>query len=83
MKRIKAGFMFIELLVVLAIIMFIASKAFKSYFMKPTLDKETQKVISEQGIDTTSYQSVIDSSKKKLQDIQDKHMKELNNISGE
>ena len=83
MKKIKTGFMLIELLVVLAIIMFIASKVFKSYFMKPTLDKETQKVISEQGTDTTSYQSVIDSSKKKLQDIQDKHMKELNNISGE
>ena len=80
MKKIKTGFMLIELLVVLAIIMFIASKVFKSYFIKPSLDKETQKVISEQDIDTTSYQSLIDSSKKKLQDIQDQHMKELGNI---
>jgi len=79
----KTGFMLIELLVVLAIIMFIAFKVFNVYFKKPSLDKETQKVISGQGIDTTSYQSVIDSSKKKLQDIQDQHMKELNNISGE
>ena len=75
--------MLIELLVVLAIIMFIASKVLKSYFTQPSLDKETQKVITEQGIDTTSYQSLIGSSKKKLQDIQDQHMKELDNISDE
>ena len=83
MKKIKTGFMLIELLVVLAIIMFIASKVFKLYFMKPYLDKGTQKVISAQGIDTTGYQSLTDSTKKKLQDIQDQHMKELNNIADE
>ena len=83
MQKIKAGFMLIEVLVVLVIIMFIASKAFKLYFMKPSLDKESQKVISGQGIDTTSYQPLIDSSKKKLQDIQDQHMKELGNIADE
>ena len=83
MKQIKTGFMLIELLLVLAIIMFITFKAFKLYFMKPSLDKETQKVISGQGIDTTSYQSLIDSSKKKLQNIQDKHMQELGNIADE
>ena len=83
MKKIKAGFMLIELLVVLAIIMFIASKAFKSYFTKPSLDQETQKVISKQGIDTTSYQSLVDSSKKKLQDIQKQHTQELDKIADE
>lgn len=80
MKKVKTGFMLIELLVALAIIMFIASKVFKPYFIKPSLDKETQKVMSEQGVNSTNYQSLIDSTKKKLQDIQDKRMKESGKI---
>jgi len=81
MRQIKAGFMLIELLLVLAIIMFIAFKVFKLYFKKPALDKETQRAISEQGIDTASPNSIIDSTQKKLQDIQGQHMGELNNIT--
>jgi len=81
MRKIKAGFMFIELLLVLAITMFIAFKVFKLYFKNPSLNKETQRVISEQGIDTTSSKSIIDSTKKKLQDIQGQHMEELGNIA--
>lgn len=70
MGKIKTGFMLIELLLVLAIIMFLAFKVFKLYFKRPSLNKETQRVISEQGIDTTSSKSIIDSTRKKLEDIQ-------------
>lgn len=80
MRKFKAGFMLIELLVVLAIIMFIAFKLFNVYFKKPVLNKETEKIISEQGIDTTSYKSIIDSTKSKLEDIQNKHNDQLNQI---
>jgi hypothetical protein len=80
MRKIKAGFMFIEILLVMAIIMFIAFKVFKLYFKQPSLDRESQKVISEQGINTSTYKSVIDSTRNKLQDIQDKHLDELNKI---
>ena len=83
MRQIKTGFMFIELLLVLAIIMFIAFKVFKLYFKKPSFNKETQRAISEQGIDTASYKSIIDSTKRKLQDIQGQHMEELRNITNE
>ncbi|MDP2938591.1 MAG: hypothetical protein Q8O13_00690 [Candidatus Omnitrophota bacterium] len=83
MRKIKTGFMFIELLLVLAIIMFIAFKVFKLYFKNPSLNKETQKVISEQGINTTSYKSIIDSTKKKLQGIQDQHIEKLGNTTNE
>ena len=83
MKKIKTGFMFIELLVVLAIIMFIAFKVFKLYFKNLTLNEETQRAISGQGVDTTSYKSIIDSTKKKLQDIQDQHMEKLGNATNE
>lgn len=80
MKKFKAGFMFIELLLVLAIIMFIAFKVFKLYFKGPSLNKETQQVISEQIIDTTSSKSIIDSTRNKLKDIQNQHIDELNKI---
>ena len=80
MRKIKAGFMFLEILLVLAIIMFIAFKVFKLYFKNPPLDKETQRVITEQGINTTTYKSIINSTKDKLEDIQNKHIDELNKI---
>jgi prepilin-type N-terminal cleavage/methylation domain-containing protein len=70
MRKGKAGFGFIEILLVMAIIAFIAYKVFNVYFKKSFLDKETQKFISEQGIDTTSYKSTIDSTRDKLKDIQ-------------
>ncbi len=82
-RKLKAGFMYIELLLVLAIIMFIASKVFNLYFNKSPLNKETQRVISTQGIDTASSQSIVSSTKKKLQDIQsqeNQRMNELGNI---
>lgn len=79
-KKINTGFMLIELLAVLAIIMFIAFKALKPYFMKPSLNKETQKVISGQVIDTASSKSLIDSTRNKLRDIQNQHNDELNQI---
>ena len=80
MRKIKAGFMFLEILLVLAIIMFIAFKVFKLYFKNPPIDKETQRVITEQGINTTTYKSIINSTKDKLEDIQNKHIDELNKI---
>jgi flagellar biogenesis protein FliO len=79
-SKLKAGFMFIELILVLAIIMFIAFKVFKLYFKHSPLNQETQRVISEQGINTATYKSIIDSTKDKLGDIQSKHFDELNKI---
>ncbi len=70
MRKVKAGFGFIEILLALAIIAFIAYKVFNVYFKKTSLDKDTQKIISEQGIDTTSSKSTIDSTRDKLKDIQ-------------
>lgn len=73
MKKTSYGFAFIELLVVLAIIAFIAVKVLNNYYKKPLVDKETRKVVSEQGIDTSNPNAIVDSVKKKLQNIKDAH----------
>jgi len=79
-KKIKHGFMLIELLVALAIIMFLAFKVLNLYFVKPALNQETQKIIAEQKIDSTNYKTLIDSTKSKLADIQSQEEDRLNRI---
>ena len=58
-------FTILEILIVLAIVLFLCYKLLRS----PSLDKDTQKSLSEQGIDTTSQKTILDSTKKKLQGI--------------
>ncbi len=81
MKQFKNGFAFIELLLVIAIILFLFYKVINLYFKKtPTINKETEKALSEQGIDTTNYKSIVGSTREKIQDIQTQRIKELENI---
>jgi hypothetical protein len=82
MRAARTGFMFLELLLAAAVVMFLAFAVFKLYFKQPytNINKETQKVILEQGIDTTSYKSTVDSTRSKIEDIQNKHFEELNKI---
>jgi len=75
-KTTRAGSMLIELLLVFAVIAFIVIKVLGSYH-KPSLNKETQKVMSGQGIDTTSYGAIKSSINTKLKDIQAKHLDDL------
>ena len=80
MKRANNGFAYIELLVVLVIIAFIAIWMLNNYYKKPSIDKETQKVVSEQGIDTTSYSSIVGSVKNTLQNAKDSHSEDSDKI---
>jgi hypothetical protein len=80
MKKIKTGFMFIWLLLALAIIMFIIFRVLKLYLKNPSIKQETQEVMSESDIDTTNYQSTIDNARNRIEDIQDKHLDELNKL---
>ena len=69
-KRQRGSFFsLLELLLVLIIIAFLSYKALNFYFKKPSLDKETEQAVSSQGIDTTNYQTTIDSVKAKVADI--------------
>ena len=54
-KRGQEGFVsLLGLLLVLVIIGIIFYKAYGIYFGKPAVDKETKKILSNEGIDTTS-----------------------------
>jgi type II secretory pathway pseudopilin PulG len=79
-KEFKFGFIFIELLLVLAIILFLFYKAIDLYFKKTSINKETENLLLEQGINTTNYKSILDSSRNKIQDIQTQRAKEIDNI---
>lgn len=81
MKEFKKGFGFIELLLVLVVILFLFYKVINLYFKKATTpNKETEKALSEQGINTTNYKSIIDTTKEKIKNIQTQHFNELENI---
>jgi uncharacterized protein YpmS len=79
-REVKAGFMFLELLLAAIVVMFLAFAVFKLYFKQPQINQETQKVVAEQGIDTTSYKSTVESVRSRVEDIQNKHFEELDKI---
>jgi competence protein ComGC len=81
LRGFKKGFAFIELLLVIAIILFLFYKVINLYFKNtPAINKETGKVLSEQDINTTDYKSIIDTTKDKIKNIQTQHFKELESI---
>ena len=80
-KEFKGGFAFIELFLVIVIILFLFYKVINLYFKKtPTINKETEKSLSEQGINTTNYKTIVDSTKERIQNVETQHMKELEEI---
>ena len=79
-KKGNAGFGFIEILLVLVIVSFIFYKLINVYFRQAPVNKETQKALSEQGINSANYKSITDTTRKKLQDIQNQRINELDSI---
>jgi competence protein ComGC len=77
MNKHKRGFMFIEPLLVVAIIMFVFFQLFKIYFKKPAINKDAQKFIAEQGVDATNYKTITDTAKKQIQDLQAQYTEKL------
>jgi len=69
-KQSRAGFALIELLLVLLVIIFLYYLVPKFYFKKPSLNKEVEQTLVHQGIDTTNYKTILDSTKAKLANIQ-------------
>ncbi len=70
LKNEKGFLSLLGLLFTLAIILFVCYIMINTYLRKPISDKSTEKVISEQNIDTSSYQSIVDTTRKRVQDIE-------------
>lgn len=71
MKKQK-GFSLIGILMATMIICLLYYVAMKFYFQKQIVDKETQKSLAKQGINTNSYKNLIDSAKDKVEEINKK-----------
>jgi prepilin-type N-terminal cleavage/methylation domain-containing protein len=78
--RNRAGFTFIEMILALGIVLFLAYTLLNFNFNRPVLDEETKKAVAEQGIDTANYKTTIDSTRSKIQDIQKQRIDGLNGI---
>jgi type II secretory pathway pseudopilin PulG len=68
-KRFKSGFAFLEILLVAVVIIVLCYLALKSYLKNPSMDKTTQEVLSQQGIDTSSQKAVLDSARERIKDL--------------
>ena len=79
-KEFKVGFAFIELLLVLAIILFLGYKLLNFYFKQPSINPETNKALIEQGIDTTNYKTTADTVRNKIENIQKQRLDQLMDI---
>jgi type II secretory pathway pseudopilin PulG len=73
----------LELLAVLAIIGILAYFMLKRFTAGPVMDKNTQQTMSEQGIDTTTYRSVVDTTRSTLNDMTAKQQQQLDQITKE
>jgi hypothetical protein len=76
----EQGFGFLEIILVMALILFLSYRLLNQYFKKPLVNKETQELMTSQGIDTSSYKATADSFRQKIEDITQQHLKELDNI---
>jgi competence protein ComGC len=74
------GFGFVEILIVLAIILFLGYKLLNFYFKQPSINPETNKALIEQGIDTTNYKTTADTVRNKIENIQKQHIDQLMDI---
>lgn len=70
-------FTLLEIIIVLAIVLFMAQKMIKNYFQSPITDKQTETIAHDAGIDTANYQSVMQSTKDKINNIVDQRQKDL------
>lgn len=80
----QAGFGLIEILLALLMIYFLYYLMANFYFKKNSLNvnKETEKVLTQQGIDTTNYKTVVDSTKQKIRGVEEEQAKRTKELEG-
>jgi len=72
--------MILELVIVLAIILFIAQRALKVYFTKPVADKKVEEFAVDAGVNTANYQSIKESTKQKIEAIANERQKQMQGL---
>ncbi len=84
-KKTQSGFLsLLGLLLTLAIIFILIIISFNVYFKFSAPSESFSKITSEQGLDTSNYKSILDSSRKKVEDINKQMLersKKLENIT--
>jgi hypothetical protein len=68
-KNNKAFVSLIGLLFSIGIIFFIGYKVYDVYLKKPVADRQTQKILSEAGMDTSSQSGAYEGTKAKIRDV--------------
>jgi hypothetical protein len=71
----------LELLAVATIIGFLMFFLMKRFTTAPVLTGETKQTMSEQGIDTTNYKTIVDTTRTSLNEIQKKQQEQLRQIT--
>jgi hypothetical protein len=67
MKR--TSFTLLGLILAMAIIFILSYMILNIYFKIPILNKNLEKSLSEQGIDTSSHKAMIDTTRGRIQDL--------------
>lgn len=84
MKDEKGFFSILGLIVSLIIVMVVCYLVFKSYLVPMRLHKNLdEKMFKEQDIDTSSYQAIKESTKKKVEEINKQYEIQLNGLSNQ
>ena len=58
----KGIFSLLGLLLATMVVVFLSYILLTVYFKKPAIEKETEAILVQQGIDSSSYQSILDST---------------------
>lgn len=73
LKDNKGYITLVGILLVVVIIGVLYYASANSYFKKPLLDEETHELVEKEGIDTSTYKSLLDSTKEKAKEYE-QHM---------
>lgn len=69
----KKGFLsLLGLILTVGIIIFLCYLSINTYLKKPVVDKKSRDALAKQGIDTSSQQAVLESTKRRIADINKK-----------
>ena len=71
----------LEILIAIVIIGGLMYFMLKRYTTTPVLDKDTKKAMSDQGIDSTNYKTIVDTTRTSVQAIQEKQAQRLKEIT--